>query len=65
MTKRQLMTIWPLIDKWLSGATLQIKVDERGVIHWENLEEDELPINNMAEFPEDYRVKPQDCDSYD
>lgn len=58
MTKKQLMKIFPLIDKWLSGATLQIRVYDQGIIHWEDLEGDDLPVDDMAEFPEDYRVKP-------
>lgn len=58
MTRKQLMRIWPLIDKWLSGAALQIRVDNKGFIYWDDLEEDELPVNNMAESPKDYRVKP-------
>lgn len=53
------MRIWPLTDKWLSGMRLQIRVmNAQGVYHWEDILDDELPIEDMAEFPEDYRVKP-------
>ena len=59
MTRKQLMRIWPLVTKWVEGAELEIRVDYQGIIHWEDLEEDELPINNMAEFPDEYRIKQQ------
>lgn len=55
----RLEVIKPMIDKWLAGATLQVnRIDDKGGCRWEDIQGDELPIEDMADFPQDYRVKP-------
>ena len=53
MTREDAKQIWPLLQAWAEGETIQIKTDDG----WEDLEKDELPIEDMTEFPEEYRLK--------
>ena len=53
MTREDAKQILPLLQAWAEGETIQIKTDDG----WEDLEKDELPIEDMAEFPEEYRLK--------
>ena len=53
MRREDAKQILPLLQAWAEGETIQIKTDDG----WEDLEKDELPIEDMAEFPEEYRPK--------
>lgn len=53
MTREEAKQLLPFIQAYAEGKTIQIKTDDG----WEDLEKDELPIEDMAEFPEDYRIK--------
>ena len=53
MTREEAKQILPLLQAYAEGKTIQIKTDDG----WEDFEKDELPIEDMAEFPEEYRIK--------
>ena len=53
MRREDAKQILPLLQAWAEGETIQIKTDDG----WEDLEKDELPIEDMAEFR---RVSPQE-----
>jgi hypothetical protein len=53
MTREEAKQLLPLLQAYAEGKTIQIKTDNG----WEDLEKDELPIEDMAEFPEEYRLK--------
>lgn len=57
--KGRLEGVKPMIDKWLMGATLQVNQNgSRGDGRWEDIIDDELPIEDMADYPQYYRIKP-------
>jgi hypothetical protein len=61
--KDVLGAIKPMIDMWLAGVTLQVnQIDGNGSNRWVDIEGDELPIEDMADFPQDYRIKPATTD---
>ena len=53
MRREEAKQILPLLQAYAEGKTIQIKTDDG----WEDLEKDELPIEDMTEFPEEYRLK--------
>ena len=53
MTREEAKQLLPVIQAYAEGKTIQIKTDDG----WEDFEKDELPIEDMAEFPEEYRLK--------
>lgn len=59
MTKEQIKKIMPIISAFAEGKIIQMKIESENV-QWSDLtEKDGLPVLNLAEEPDAFRIKPE------